>query len=157
MKKEIAVIALDPFAGRAYADQIREVFGSAASVRNYSVMDKTAFRIAPCDLCMVSTDAFNAMNEPGRPPFRPEQRMEIQVTYRKEIIRRLNELPRGSRVLFVNVTETMAREAVAQLEQLGVPAENDVLTFSGKVCFRSYIAVLEDYFAKDNREISLFN
>lgn len=120
MKKEIAVIALDPFAGRAYADQIREVFGSAASVRNYSVMDKTAFRIAPCDLCMVSTDAFNAMNEPGRPPFRPEQRMEIQVTYRKEIIRRLNELPRGSRVLFVNVTETMAREAVAQLEQLGV-------------------------------------
>ena len=45
----------------------------------------------------------------------------------------------------------------AQLEQLGVPAENDVLTFSGKVCFRSYIAVLEDYFAKDNREISLFN
>ena len=45
----------------------------------------------------------------------------------------------------------------AQLEQLGVPAENDVLTFSGKVCFRSYIAVLEDYFAKDNREILLFN
>ena len=44
-----------------------------------------------------------------------------------------------------------------KLEQLGVPAENDVLTFSGKVCFRSYIAVLEDYFAKDNREISLFN
>ncbi|MFR8821697.1 hypothetical protein [Ruminococcus sp.] len=45
----------------------------------------------------------------------------------------------------------------SQLEQLGVPAENDVLTFADKTCFRSYIAVLEDYFAKDNREISLFN
>lgn len=45
----------------------------------------------------------------------------------------------------------------AQLEQLGVPAENDVLTFADKICFRSYTAVLEDYFAKDNRELSLFN
>lgn len=43
----------------------------------------------------------------------------------------------------------------AQLEQLGVPAENDVLTFQDNVCFRTYIAVLEDYFAKENRQISL--
>lgn len=44
----------------------------------------------------------------------------------------------------------------AQLEALGVPEENDVLTFRGEICFRSYTAVLEDYFATENREISLF-
>ncbi|MFR6495003.1 MAG: hypothetical protein ACLUOF_00125 [Ruminococcus sp.] len=56
-------------------------------------------------------------------------------------------------------TETVYLKGLtdSQLEQLGVPAENDVLTFADKTCFRSYIAVLEDYFAKDNREISLFN
>ena len=43
----------------------------------------------------------------------------------------------------------------AQLEQLGVPQENDVLTFQDNVCFRTYIAVLEDYFAKENRQLSL--
>ena len=46
--------------------------------------------------------------------------MEIQVTYRKEAIIRLREIPKGTTVLFVNLTETMAREAVTQLEQLGV-------------------------------------
>jgi hypothetical protein len=44
----------------------------------------------------------------------------------------------------------------AQLELLGVPAENDVLTYEGKVCFRSYIAVLEEYYAKENREFSFY-
>lgn len=44
----------------------------------------------------------------------------------------------------------------AQLEELGVPEQNDVLTFRGEICFRSYIAVLEDYFATRNREINIF-
>lgn len=43
----------------------------------------------------------------------------------------------------------------AQLEQLGIPEENDVLTCQDSVCFRTYIAVLEDYFAKEDRQISL--
>lgn len=43
----------------------------------------------------------------------------------------------------------------SQLEMLGVPAENDVLTFQDTVCFRSYIAVLEDYFAPENRLVSI--
>lgn len=43
-----------------------------------------------------------------------------------------------------------------QLDALGIPEQNDVLTFQDNICFRSYIAVLEDYFAKENRVISLF-
>lgn len=42
----------------------------------------------------------------------------------------------------------------AQLELLGVPQQNDVLSYNGKVCFRSYIAVLEDYFDKSKRTVS---
>ena len=38
----------------------------------------------------------------------------------KEVIRRLKEIPAGTRVLFVNVTHQMAREAITQLEQSGV-------------------------------------
>lgn len=44
-----------------------------------------------------------------------------------------------------------------QLAQLGVPEENDVLTFRGEVYFRTYIAVLEDYFAFDSRESTLLD
>lgn len=120
MKKSIAVIALDPFAGRAYAQQVRQVFGARAVVRNYSIMDGTAAHMEPCDLYMGSTDAYATMAE--HEVYLPEdaERMEIQVTYKKDSIRRLQEIPRGTKVLFVNMTETMAREAVTQLEQLGV-------------------------------------
>lgn len=120
MKKSIAVIALDPFAGKAYAQQVRSVFGARAVVRNYSIMDGTAKHMEPCDLYMGSTDAFDAMESIADYLPADACRMEIQVTYKKEAIRRLQEIPKGTKVLFVNMTEVMAREAVTQLEQLGV-------------------------------------
>ncbi|MCA5010614.1 AAA family ATPase, partial [Clostridioides difficile] len=120
MKKSIAVIALDPFAGEAYAQQVRSVFGERAVVRNYSMMDGTAANMEPCDLYMGSTDAFDAMGNTDRYIPSDAQRMEIQVTYFKEAVRRLEEIPKGTKVIFVNITEVMAREAVTQLEQLGI-------------------------------------
>ena len=46
--------------------------------------------------------------------------MAIEVSFRWSELRKLKELPAGSKVLFVNMTETMAREAIAQLEQFGI-------------------------------------
>lgn len=80
MKKNIAVIALDPFAGKAYAQQVRQVFGPRAVVRNYSIMDGTAAHMEPCDLYMGSTDAFDAMGENAVCLPDNAERMEIQVT-----------------------------------------------------------------------------
>ena len=145
MKKSIAVIALDPFAGKAYAQQVRQVFGERAVVRNYSIMDGTAAHMEPCDLYMGSTDAFDAMGDHSIYLPRDAQRMEIQVTYRKDSIRCLQELPKGTKVLFVNMTETMAREAVTQLEQLGVTHLKFILHAPGtKLSDRVEIAVTPD-------------
>jgi len=36
-----------------------------------------------------------------------------EVSFRWSELRKLKELPAGSRVLFVNMTQTMAREAIA--------------------------------------------
>lgn len=120
MTQIIGVIALDPFAGKAYASQVRQVFGSAALVRDYSIMGGSVGQMDRCDLYMISTDALDAMKKQGYELPEGAQSMEIQVTYRKEAIIRLREIPKGTTVLFVNLTETMAREAVTQLEQLGV-------------------------------------
>ena len=79
-KKIIGVIALDPFAGKAYADQVRQVFGSRAAVRNYSVMDKTAENMERCDLYMASTAAFYAMKTWPHGIPEDAQTMEIQAT-----------------------------------------------------------------------------
>jgi len=120
MKKSIAVIAYDPFAGKAYAEQVRQVFGNRVIVRNYSTMDGSFANMEACDLYMASTDALDAMGDPGRYIPAGAQRMELLVTYRKEAIRILQEFPKGITALYVNITEMMAREAVTQLEQLGV-------------------------------------
>lgn len=43
----------------------------------------------------------------------------------------------------------------AQLAALGVPESGDVMMFNGKVCFRYYVAFLEEYFDVDDRSLSI--
>lgn len=42
------------------------------------------------------------------------------------------------------------------LERLGVPQNNDVMYVNDEICFRSYIAVLEDYFSPSQHAVSVF-
>ena len=41
------------------------------------------------------------------------------------------------------------------LAMLGVPESGDVMTFNGEVCFRYYVAILENYFDVDDRSLSI--
>lgn len=43
----------------------------------------------------------------------------------------------------------------ADLATLGIPEEGDVMYYNGKVCFRYYIAILEEYFDLSKQEIGL--
>ena len=43
----------------------------------------------------------------------------------------------------------------AQLAQLGVSESGDVLKFNGKVCFRYYVAEIDDYYDVDSRSLSV--
>ena len=56
---------LRPLAGKAYASQVRQVFGSAALVRDYSIMGGSVGQMDRCDLYMISTDALDAMKKQG--------------------------------------------------------------------------------------------
>lgn len=43
----------------------------------------------------------------------------------------------------------------ADLAMLGVPESGDVMLFNGKICFRYYVAILEEYFDVDDRSLSI--
>lgn len=120
-KKAISIIALDPRAARSYGRDVEGLFGEVADVSVFSVMDGSAMGVLPhADLFAASTDAFGSPEELARHVPIDSQTMAVQASFRWQELRRLKELPAGSRVLFVNMTETMAREAIAQLEQFGI-------------------------------------
>ena len=119
MKKTISVITLIPRSSRFYAEQVQALFGQWAQVHSYSTGDRSVEGIVESDLYLLSTDAFEDAQEARRYVPSDGQVVEIQLTYPKEVIQDLKRIPRGTRVLFVNATRQMAREAITQLEQLG--------------------------------------
>ena len=77
--------------------------------------------------------------------------------------------PEGQRIYLRDLNETQLRafhiivdNAIylhkltdEQLDKLGVPEKGDVMYFNGEVCFRYYVAELEEYFDVDSRHFSL--
>ena len=121
MKKRIAVVALDPLAGASYTKEVRDLFGEYAEVVGYSVRDGSAAGVLPrADLFAISTDAYGSAEEEARHVPIDSQIMSIEVTFYWETLKKLFEIPQGTKVLFVNVTSNMAREAITQLSSLGV-------------------------------------
>lgn len=120
MKKKVAVVALDLQAGQFYARQVRELFGARVAVSAYSVRDGSVEGLERADLYMVSTDAFESAGDLQQYIPIDGEVMEIQLTFLWEVVRQLQSLPAGTRVLFVNLSDKMAREAVSRLNQLGV-------------------------------------
>ena len=119
--KKIAVVALNPLAGASYTNEVRDLFGEYAEVVGYSVRDGSAAGVLPrADLFAISTDAYGSAEEEARHVPIDSQIMSIEVTFYWETLKKLFEIPQGTKVLFVNVTSNMAREAITQLSSLGV-------------------------------------
>ena len=121
MKKNVAVISLDAYAGQFYAQQVQELFGDRIAVCSYSVRDGSVEHMPrKYDLYMVTTDAFDSLGDMHRYVPIDGDMMEIRVTVRWDVVHRLKALPAGKKVLFVNLSDKMCREAVTRLNQLGV-------------------------------------
>lgn len=131
-KKQISIIALDPNAGSSYGNDVRSLFGEVADITVYAVNGGDVCGILPrADLFAVSTDAFSS-SEGFASHIPPAcDTMMVQATFKRSELERLKTLPEGETVLFVNITATMAREAIAQLEQMGINHVHWVPYFPG--------------------------
>ena len=114
-------IALDPRAGKSYGEDIAGLFSDVVDISVFSMLDGSAAGVLErADLFVASTDAYGSPEELAKHIPLDSQTMAIEASFRWSELRKLKELPAGSKVLFVNMTETMAREAIAQLEQFGI-------------------------------------
>lgn len=120
-KKIISIVTLDPRAGKSYAADVEQLFGEYAKINIYNVRDGSAMGVLPwADLFVVSTDAYGSAEEVARHVPIGCQTMAVEVSFRWSELRKLKEIPKGTKVLFVNMTQTMAREAIAQANQFGI-------------------------------------
>ena len=119
-KKKVAVIAYDEMAGKFYESQIRDLFSEVVEPRSYSVSDGSVAKLKRADLYVVSTDAFESSEDAEEFIPLDAEIVEIGVTFTKEALRNLLDVPKGTKALFVNLSEKMVREAITRLSQLGV-------------------------------------
>lgn len=121
MLKRITIISLDPKAGDFYQNLVQRLFKDIAEVDYYSVNDGTYLK-APntSDIYMVSTDAFSKVEDARKYIGENAIIVEIYLAYSREIISKLEGIPEGKKVLFVNFTEKMTREALTLLDQYGI-------------------------------------
>ena len=120
MKKKVAVIGFDPRAAEFYGKQIQALFDDYVEVNSYGMRDGTTTDMPRSDLYIMSKSAFE--DRADIPQYIPidAQISEILVGYTWETVKRIQEIPAGTKVLFVNMTEKMVREATTDLNQLGV-------------------------------------
>ena len=98
MKQDVAVISLDAYAGQFYAQQVQELFGERITVCSYSVRDGSIEHMPRrYDLYMVTTDAFDSLGDLHQYVPIDGEMMEIHVTLRWDVVRRLQRLPAGKR------------------------------------------------------------
>ena len=122
-KKKISVIALDPRAGKSYGEDIAGLFSDVADVSVFSVLDGSAAGVLDrADLFVASTDAYGSPEELAKHIPLDSQTMAVEVSFRWSDLRKLKALPAGSKVLFVNMTQTMARASPTSTGSPSVPA-----------------------------------
>lgn len=120
MKKHIAIVTLDYMAAKSYEAQIIELFGELVTTCVYNVLDGSVKDIRKADLFVVSTDAFESSADFQKYIPIGIPTVEIAVTFTKKVLNTLAAIPKGSKALFVNLSEKMVREAITRLSQLGI-------------------------------------
>lgn len=63
----------------------------------------------------------------------------------------------GNKLFIVEKENTVLLGSLSddQMKAIGIPDSGDVMLFNGKICFREYVAIIEQYFDVESRKISL--
>ncbi|MDE6020644.1 MAG: hypothetical protein K2H01_06585 [Ruminococcus sp.] len=100
-------------------------------------------------------------------PVQTEISLEWKTVSRQDVSNELNEisdevivdLPKETKTSlgYSEKADVYLRDlSDSTLKNLGVPDKTDVLYLNGEPCFRSYVAILEDYFSSSKRISSVF-
>ena len=98
-------------------DQIDMIFGELVETNIYSLEDKTIDKLKKSDLYVVSSSAYEYLDEKF---LKNKNLVIVDYTISKERKNFLKNFPKGTKAVFFNVSQKMCMEAIAMMYHLGV-------------------------------------
>ena len=117
MKKQVAVITRAKEIRNSMKDQIDMIFGELVETSIYSLEDKTIDKLKKSDLYVVSSSAYEYLDEKF---LKNKNLVIVDYTISKERKNFLKNFPKGTKAVFFNVSQKMCMEAIAMMYHLGV-------------------------------------
>lgn len=117
MKKQVAVITRAKEIRNSMKDQIDMIFGELVETNIYSFEDKTIDKLKKSDLYVVSSSAYEYLDEKF---LKNKNLVIVDYTIGKERKNFLKNFPKGTKAVFFNVSQKMCMEAIAMMYHLGV-------------------------------------
>ena len=117
MKKQVAVITRAKEIRNSMKDQIDMIFGELVETNIYSLEDKTIDKLKRSDLYVVSSSAYEYLDEKF---LKNKNLVIVDYTISKERKNFLKNFPKGTKAIFFNVSQKMCMEAIAMMYHLGV-------------------------------------
>lgn len=117
MKKQVAVITRAKEIRNSMKDQIDMIFGELVETNIYSLEDKTIDKLKKSDLYVVSSSAYEYLDEKF---LKNKNLVIVDYTISKERKNFLKNFPKGTKAVFFNVSQKMCMEAIAMMYHLGI-------------------------------------
>lgn len=117
MKKHIAIITNAKEIRSAMKEQIDLIFEDLVESEIYSIEDGSISRLTKADLYLVTSSAYEFLDEKF---LRNKNIVITDYTVTKEKLRFLKSFPKGTKIIFFNVSFKMCIEAISMMYHLGV-------------------------------------
>lgn len=125
------------------------------SDRQMDLLDRDAYKVTYPDGTSVTLgqEEYHALTY----PLTDEDREVLRVDYEEMPVDEMGERSFAQTGITVEDYRTVTLTSLTEedLDKLGVPKEGDVMTYNGKVVFRYFTAILEEYFDLSKQEIGL--
>lgn len=117
MPKEVSIVTFSSEVGKFYAQQLKDLFGSAINIKNYSFEENSLDHLIYSDVAIISN---YTIYETVKNYISQESEVVItNITISKEGLTQIMNIPSGTKAMLVNLSAEMSLETISLLYHLG--------------------------------------
>lgn len=123
MKKRVAVMCVSKKSNEFYSDYLEAIFAKTIDFYYYSLDENGFENMIKADLYLVCSTSSNVFEYSMSCIPENSNVVISSITFKKNSIKKVKEIPKDSNVLMVNLSKNMAMEAISTLNRIGI---NDI-------------------------------